>query len=141
MQKSKKMQILLSEPFAELSYIEDGNYFCNKWYGFLKLELVKPYMVRLIEIIKNQNAGTQPVNKIFIDITKSELLTPDLQEYFADANIQVKDAGIKYYSVVIPKNVFAQFTLEVYLEDNSMEGIKHRTFGDELEALTWLKSL
>lgn len=133
------MKILIQEKFAELYYDENVPCLVVKWIGFLQLEPVKLFGSKFVKTFADTLQNVNNLRGVVSDVSQSDFLTPDLQEYFNDFLKEFVKLGLSRWALVLPENVFAQFTLDQHLEADGASMLTKQVFDDLEKAKAWLK--
>lgn len=133
-------QVLLSKPYAEISYDAANKIIIAQWKGFLTLDQVKEGCKAMDEVIEKNK-----ITKHLSDHSQLKVLSKDVQafitgEWFA----RVDGLGIRKIAIKVAENVFAQATVQSTLKDKNTEqkvgNMTVETFGSYQAAYEWLEN-
>ncbi len=136
------MQKIISETFAELYYDVTLPCFVINWIGFQKLELVKPFCEKVVQILSEMRIENPKLTSFIGNTLSLEVLTPEIQAYWdKEWNPAMYHAGGRFLALIVPNNVFAQFSLEQYSDiiTEKLQEVQVRFFDDIENAKEWLK--
>ena len=75
------------------------------------------------------------------DDRANNALPPDDEEWATTVWFpQVRDAGWKFWAIVLPEMVVGQMNIKRYVDMYAKQGITVRMFSDPVEALRWVSS-
>lgn len=121
-------------PFVKITYFPSGHYIFVDWDGYLDVELVMQGSEALLEMI--QQSG---VEKVLISNEKVTGPWSKANEWYANNwNPRAKACGLKYMSVIVSDNIFAQLSLQGFERVNNGNYIVY-THYDVKVAKAWLE--
>ena len=128
-------QVLLSKPYAEISYDAAKKVIIAQWKGFLTLDQVKEGCVVLDSFIEKNN-----IENHLSDHTHLKVLSKDVQgfltsEWFA----KVEGLGLRKIAVKVAEDVFAQATVKKVNTEQKLGNMTIETFGSYPAAYEWLE--
>lgn len=108
--------------------------------GFMVSENFRMYMDRGLELFKEKSMQHSKLGWL-ADTSKALAFVPEDTEWLAnDWNVRALDAGIRYVAFVMPKEIFAEMSVNEY-SDIAPGGMIVRHFSDLEMAKTWLRSI
>ena len=121
-------------PFVKITYMPAEKYIFVDWDGYLDVELVKQGSEELLKMIKDTK-----VQKTLISNEKVTGPWMKANDWYAtDWNPRAKTAGLKYMSVIVSDNIFAQVSLQGFEKVNNGNYMVH-THCDKKVAKEWLQ--
>ncbi len=135
------MTTILSEKFADLYYDEQTPCFIIDWKGFQKMESVKPFCEKITKILEEKRKENPNLTAFIGNTLKLEVLSESIQNYWNEEwNPAMYEAGGRFLAVIVPSNVFAQFSVDKYVDSakDNMKEIQVRFFDDVDNAKEWL---
>jgi hypothetical protein len=128
---------ILDNEFATLWYNTDKkiiHHYIKKWIAGDKL---KELFNKGYEIVKANKA-----QKWLSDDRNNSVLSPEDEKWAReDWFVRMKNAGWKYWAVVLPAKVVGQMNMKRFSDDYSKAGVTAKLFSDPDEAKKWLESI
>ncbi len=130
-------KVLYEDQNLKLEYVSEGNYIHETWWGITSKEVFEGLLYRIIEFIQETKA-----TGLLLDAREHKGLGPESQKLAAKevGNLAKKIGGLRE-AIVVPKDVFSNFSVKNYADNlkkevNSVETV----FFDRLDkAEDWLK--
>ena len=129
---------ILTQPYAEVYYVEDYKVGVILWKsGKIKSDEYRKAFNTIIDFFKN-NKQYSFLN--FLSDTRDQgVVSPAERKWFQGYIMdEAKKLGLKRGAVVIPKNVFKKYYLNLILATGAVFKIKIKIFDDKDDAQKWL---
>lgn len=121
-------------PFVKITYLPSEHYIYVDWEGYLDLDLVKQGSEELLQMILETG-----VKKTLISNEKVSGPWGRANQWYATHwNPRAREAGLKYMSVIVSDNIFAQLSLQGFEKVNNGSYTVF-THYDARVARQWLK--
>jgi hypothetical protein len=129
------MELYYDRPAVQVSYNADDNYIHTYWKGFCPSAIFRESFEVALNIMKEKKT-----TKVFFDGGNAKLSSPEDQSWLInDWTPRAVVEGYKYYAVVLPKDVFGQFSSKMVIQQtNHNNPISSVTTDNTEEALAWL---
>jgi hypothetical protein len=122
-------------PFVKLTFFPEEHYIYVDWEGYLDVDLVKQGSAELLEMILEMK-----VQKVLISNEKVSGPWGKANQWYATHwNPRARVAGLKYMSVIVSDNIFAQVSLQGFEKVNNGSYTVF-THYDAKVAREWLKN-
>lgn len=129
------MELIYDHPACKIYEPADNVYIHTEWLGFSSSAAFREIFEKILSLVKEKQ-----VSKVLFEGSKSKLASPDDQKWLIeDWTPRAVVAGYKYYSVVLPKDVFGQFSSKIVIQQtDSQNPIFSATTDNVEEAIAWL---
>ena len=136
----KKITKLYESSHSFIGWIAEDRIIYNRPIGFLSGDSFRVHHLKVVEIVKTYRG-----NKIFSPVPDLQVIKPEDQQWCNEVMVpEVIRGGLRYSAHVVPASVFAQLSISkisTFLDAQSGGTFEMRSFGDEVEAYQWLKSV
>ncbi len=130
-------QTILDNDYATLWYHPEAKVVHHKFHKFIHGEPFREVLNKGVDVFKEYGA-----NKWLSDDRHNSTLTKEDGEWaLTDWNARVRDAGWKYWAVVLPDKKIGQTNLNMFMREYIALGLVVQVFEDADEALRWLESV
>jgi hypothetical protein len=122
------------EVFLELGYDPQLNWGLTNWIGFLTTKDVQLGTKAMLELIKEHN-----IENWLNDNRQAEGSWDGVNDWLAEWWIpRIIEAGLIKYSVIVPKDLYAQLSTELMADNAESVGLKMINWDKEEDARAWL---
>ena len=122
----------------------DGSIPClvNEWYGFIKSELFREYIFKLVDLLKEHHSNYSQLNML-ADTRELKILPPkDIEWVNQNINPLYIENGARFEAFVIPKDEYGGMSINRYIRQTTQHGDFIVQMFDSLDkAKAWLKSV
>ncbi|MBN2610649.1 MAG: hypothetical protein JXB00_03755 [Bacteroidales bacterium] len=121
----------------KLEYVADGNYLHETWWGRTPGEV----FIKLLNVIVRELKAND-ADGLLLDAREHKGLGPDMQKLAAETiGKYAKEHGQLKEAIIVPKDVFSQFSVENYSKKVAEASPNQTRFFDNIpEAEEWLRS-
>ena len=114
----------------------------NEWYGFIKSELFRKYILKLVDLLKENHSNYGQLNML-ADTRELRILPPkDIEWVNQDINPLYIENGASFEAFLIPKDQYGGMSINRYIRQTTQNGDFIVQMFDSLDKATaWLKSV
>jgi len=130
-------RIYLDKPYVKLFWDYQSKILTNTWVGFCTHEEILAVGQRILDVVEIEG-----VRKILYDARGLEVLDVSSQRYITGKfTIDLMEAGVKVAATVLPKDLFAQFTVDDIQKKLALHGGAFVNYFEEFNnAVNWLSA-
>jgi hypothetical protein len=127
--------VLLNEPYVEISFLESEQIVIAKWKGFLTLEQVRRGCSLMSGVIMAHDLKCH-----LSDHSELRILGKEVQEYLVGSWFpEVERLGLRRIAVRVAADIFAKATVNKVNTQQCYGQLAITTFGSCESALAWLR--
>ncbi len=123
-------RIVYEDKNLRLSYISEGNYIHETWWGITTTETFCKLLDIIVDLLEKTNS-----DGLILDTREHKGLGPEAQEIAAKAiGGYAKKRGKFKEAIIVPKDVFSKFSVENYAKKVAVANPITTRFFDSVEA-------
>jgi len=114
----------------------------NEWYGFIKSELFREYILKLVDLLKEHHSNYGQLNML-ADTRELRILPPkDIEWVNQNINPLYIQNGASFEAFLIPEDQYGEMSINRYIRQTTQHGDFVVQLFDSLDkAKAWLKSV
>lgn len=126
----------VNEKHLVLEYDEASRCIIQTWKGFSGSVKFREGVEKTNQLFKKNN----PTKKFIVDATEAAVVAQEDTIWAAKTAIPIAiQNGLKYYALVVPKNVFSQLSLQNFRNMLNQPSLEVQLFDDLLKAKNWIQ--
>lgn len=114
----------------------------NEWYGFIKSEQFREYILKLVDLLKEHHSHYGQLNML-ADTRELRILPPkDIEWVNQNINPLYMKNGANFEAFLVPKDKYGEMSVDRYIRQTTQYGDFIVQLFDSLDkAKAWLKSV